>query len=47
MEELVFLIEESDEGGFITKGLDVAIFTQGGTYEAVKLAVIGAVHLSF
>jgi hypothetical protein len=47
MEELVFLVEESDEGGYIAKGLGVAIFTQADTYEALKLAVIDAVHCHF
>jgi hypothetical protein len=47
MEELVFLVEESEEGGFIAKGLGIAIFTQGETYEQLKLAVIDAVHCHF
>jgi hypothetical protein len=47
MEELVFLVEESDKGGYIAKGLGVAIFTQADTYEALKLAVIDAVHCHF
>ncbi len=47
MEELVFLIEQAAEGGFIAKGLGVAIFTQSDTYEELKLAVIDAVHCHF
>ena len=47
MEELIFLVEESLEGGFTAKGLDISIFTQGKTYEALKLAVIDAVHCHF
>ena len=47
MEELIFLVEESLEGGFTAKGLDISIFTQGETYEALKLAVIDAVHCHF
>ena len=47
MEELIFLIEESDEGGFTAKGLGIAIYTQGETYEGLKLAVIDAVHCHF
>ena len=47
MEELIFLVEESLEGGFTAKGLAISIFTQGETYEALKLAVIDAVHCHF
>ncbi len=28
MEEVIFLVEESDEGGYIAKGLGVSIFTE-------------------
>ena len=47
MEELIFLVEESMEGGFTAKGLGVSIYTQGDTYETLKLAVIDAVHCHF
>ena len=47
MEELIFLVEQSLEGGFTAKGLGISIFTQGETYEALKLAVIDAVHCHF
>ena len=47
MEELIFLVEESLEGGFTAKGLGISIFTQGETYEALKFAVIDAVHCHF
>ena len=47
MEELIFLVEESLEGGFTAKGLGISIFTQGENYEALKLAVIDAVHCHF
>jgi predicted RNase H-like HicB family nuclease len=47
MEELLFLVEEADEGGFIAKGLGEGIFTQADTYEELKLAVIDAVHCHF
>ena len=47
MEELIFLVEESLEGGFTAKGLGISIFTQGETYEVLKLAVIDAVHCHF
>ena len=47
MEELIFLVEESLEGAFTAKGLGISNFTQGETYEALKLAVIDAVHCHF
>ncbi len=47
MEEIIFLVEESEEGGFTAKGLGVGIFTQGDTYDALKAAVIDAVHCHF
>ena len=47
MEELIFLIEESPEGGYIAKGLGVSIFTQAETYDLLKTSVIDAVHCHF
>ncbi len=47
MEELIFIVEESLDGGYTAKGLGVSIFTQGDTYELLKLAVIDAVHCHF
>ncbi|MCH5599637.1 hypothetical protein [Niabella ginsengisoli] len=47
MEELIFIVEESDEGGFIAKGLGVAIFTQAESWNELKTAVVDAVHCHF
>ena len=47
MEELIFLVEESPEGGFIAKCLGVSIFTQEETLDALKVAIIDAVHCHF
>lgn len=47
MEELIFMVEESPEGGYIAKGLGVSIYTQGDTIEALKIAVVDAVHCHF
>ncbi|HVU84830.1 MAG TPA: hypothetical protein VHC50_08310 [Puia sp.] len=33
MEELVFLVEESPEGGFLAKGLGISIFTEAESIE--------------
>jgi len=47
MEEIIFLVEESDEGGFIAKGLGVSIFTEADTLEELRASVKEAVHCHF
>lgn len=47
MEEIIFMVEESPEGGFIAKGLGVSIFTQADTIEALKVMVKDAVNCHF
>jgi hypothetical protein len=47
MEELIFMVEESPEGGYIAKGLGISIYTQAETIEELKIAVIDAVHCHF
>jgi U3 small nucleolar RNA-associated protein 14 len=47
MEEIIFMVEEGPEGGFIAKGLGVSIFTQEETIELLKVALIDAVHCHF
>lgn len=47
MKEIIFIVEESEQGGFTAKGLGVSIFTQEGTYDAIKIAVLEAVHCHF
>lgn len=47
MEELIFMVEESEEGGFIAKGLGVSIFTQAETIEALKVLVKDAVNCHY
>jgi U3 small nucleolar RNA-associated protein 14 len=47
MEEIIFLVEESPEGGYIAKGLGVSIYTQGDTIDALKAAVVDAVHCHY
>lgn len=41
------MVEESPEGGFIAKGLGVSIYTQADTIEALKTAVVDAVHCHY
>jgi hypothetical protein len=47
MEEIIFLVEESPEGGFTAKGLGVSIYTQADTIDGIKAAVKDAVHCHF
>jgi U3 small nucleolar RNA-associated protein 14 len=41
------MVEESPEGGYIAKGLGVSIYTQGDTIDALKAAVVDAVHCHY
>jgi predicted RNase H-like HicB family nuclease len=45
--EIVFLIEESPEGGFEAHALGISIFTDGETLEVVKENVREAVRCHF
>lgn len=47
MQEIIFIVEDEAEGGFITKGLGVSIFTEAETYDQLKEAVKDAVHCHF
>ena len=47
MEELIFLVEESPEGGFLAKGLGVSIFTEADTIEELRETVKDAVRCHF
>ena len=47
MEEIIFMVEDSPEGGYIAKGLGVSIFTQAETIAALKEAVVDAVKCHF
>lgn len=47
MEEIIFMVEESPEGGYIAKGLGVSIYTQADNIEALKEAVRDAVHCHY
>jgi hypothetical protein len=47
VEELIFLVEESPEGGFLARGLGVSIFTEGETLEELREAVKDAVRCHF
>ena len=47
MEEIIFMVEESDEGGLIAKGLGVSIYTEAETIEELRIAVKDAVYCHF
>lgn len=47
MDEIIFLVEESDEGGYTAKALGAAIFTEADTMEKLREAVKDAVHCHY
>jgi len=47
MEEIIFLVEESPEGGYTAKGLGVSIFTQADTIESLRVLVKDAVNCHY
>ena len=47
MEEVIFLVEESEDGGYIAKGLGVSIFTEADTIESLRTAVKDTVHCHY
>jgi predicted RNase H-like HicB family nuclease len=47
MNEIIFVIEEAEEGGYIANSLGVDIFTQGETMEELKLMIKDAVKCYF
>jgi hypothetical protein len=47
MNEIIFLVEESDEGGYIAKALGESIFTQAETIDDLKMQVKDAVKCHF
>lgn len=47
MEEIIFLVEESEEGGYTAKGMGTSIFTEADTVDQLKDAVKDAVRCHF
>ena len=47
MSELIFIIENSDEGGYTAKALGYSIFTEGETMEELKENIKDAVKCHF
>lgn len=47
MEEIIFLVEESPEGGYVAKGLNASIYTEADSMEQLRAAVKDAVNCHF
>ena len=47
MSEIIFIVEDSDEGGYTAKALDYSIFTEGETLDELKENVKDAVRCHF
>jgi hypothetical protein len=47
MDEIIFLVEEDIEGGYIARALGYAIFTEADTWSELKDAIQEAVRCHF
>lgn len=47
MNEIIFIVEESEEGGLTAKALGVSIFTEAENLEELRAAVKDAVKCHF
>lgn len=47
MSEIIFIIENSDEGGYTAKALDYSIYTEGETLDELKESIKDAVKCHF
>ncbi len=45
--EIIFLVEESDEGGYVARALGYSIYTEGENLEELKEAIKDAVKCHF
>jgi hypothetical protein len=45
--EIIFLVEQAPEGGFVARALDHSIFTEADDLEALRTAVRDAVRCHF
>ena len=45
--EIIFLIEESIEGGYEARAIGQSIFTEGETYEEIKMNIKDAIKCHF
>ena len=47
MKELIFMVEEAPEGGYIAHALGQSIFTEGNSMEQLKENILDAVNCHF
>lgn len=47
MQEIIFIVKESEEGGYLASGLNDSIFTDGDTLEELRQNVKEAVRCHF
>ena len=47
MSEIIFIVENSDEGGYTTKSLGYSIYTEGETLDELKENIKDAVKCHF
>ena len=47
LKELIFLIEEAPEGGYVARALGHSIYTEADTWEQLKEAIQDAVRCHF
>lgn len=45
--EIIFLVEEDPEGGYVARAIGESIFTQGETLKEIREMVKDAVHCHF
>jgi len=45
--EILFLVQESDEGGYVARALGYAIFTEADSWDELKQAIRDAVQCHF
>lgn len=47
MEEIIFLVEESVDGGYTAKGMGVSIFSEGETIDELREKIKDAIQCHF
>jgi hypothetical protein len=47
MNEIIFVVEDSDEGGYTAKALGYSIYTEGETLDGLKESIRDAVKCHF
>ena len=47
MAEIVFIVEEAPEGGYIARALDFSIYTEADTWDELKTAIQDALSCHF